>query len=211
MEHIYSIFLVIGLFLLGVISPGPNFLVVSQQSLNKGLKPGIVTGLGIALGDFIYASAGLFGLASVISLAGWLFSLIKILGGAYLIYIGIKMIVAKKTGSKYHIDKSPDSLTKSFRLGLLTDLANPKTIIFFASIFSTTINPETPNWVLYSMLTGIVITSVIWRTGLSYLFSRNLFRRVYGKFRRWIELAFGAILIVFGLRLTYSTILQIRK
>lgn len=86
MEHLTSIFLVIGLFLLGVISPGPNFLIVTQQSLNNGQKAGFMTGLGVAFGDLIYAAAGLFGLATVISLVGWLFGLIKILGGIYLIF-----------------------------------------------------------------------------------------------------------------------------
>lgn len=211
MEHLTSIFLVIGLFLLGAISPGPNFLVVTQQSLNSGHRAGIITGFGVAFGDFIYASAGLFGLATMITLAGWLFGLIKALGGIYLIYLGIKMIKSKKTELAKSKKTASRSLAKCFRLGLLTDLANPKTILFFASIFATAVTPNTPKWVLGCMLAGIVLTSVIWRTGLSYLFSRNFFREFYMKFRNYIEIVFGAILIVFGLRLTSSIIIQSSK
>lgn len=170
-----------------------------------------MTGLGVAFGDLIYAAAGLFGLATVISLVGWLFGLIKTLGGIYLIYLGIKMIKSKKTELTKSKKTVSYSLGKCFRLGLLTDLANPKTIIFFASIFATTVTPNTPNWVLGCMLTGIVLASVLWRIGLSYLFSRNLFREFYMKFRKYIEITLGAILIVFGLKLTTSTIIQSSK
>lgn len=211
MEHLPSILLVIGLFLLGVVSPGPNFFVLTQQSLNKGHKAGIATGLGIALGDFIYAFAGLFGLATVLAWAGWLFGLIKLLGGIYLIYLGIKMMRTKKTEPEILKDDSLYHFTKCFRLGLLTDLANPKTILFFTGIFTAAIHPETPNWVLVCMLAGIVSTSILWRIALSYLFSRNRLRHFYGKFRCWFEFAFGAMLLVFGLRLASSAIIQPNK
>ena len=207
MEYLNSILLVMGLFLLGVVSPGPNFLVVIQQSLSKGHKAGIVTGLGVALGDFLYAAAGLFGLAALIGLSGWLFGLIKFLGGAYMVYLGIKMIKNSRKADFIKIKKEVNySLTKCFRLGIITDLANPKTIIFFASIFATTIKPDTPKWVLGGMLIGIVLTSITWRIGLSYMFSRNLFRVFYMKFRKWIEAAFGMFLILFGIKLTTSVI-----
>lgn len=211
MEHLTSIYIVIGLFLLGVVSPGLNFLVVTQQSLNSGQRAGTITGLGVAFGDLIYASAGLFGLATMISLVGWLFGLIKISGGIYLIYLGIKLIKSKRTKSAKSHEITSYSLSSCFRLGLLTDLANPKTIIFFASIFATTVTPNTPSWVLVCMLVGIVLTSVVWRIGLSFLFSRDLLQVLYMKFRRYFEIAFGALLIIFGLKLSSSTIIQSSK
>ena len=209
MEHLTSVFLVTGLFLLGVISPGPNFLIVTQQSLGKGHRAGIATGLGIAFGDLLYASAGLFGLAAIIATAGWLFGTIKLLGGIYLIFLGIKMLKTK-TAVQNKTEEGPASYSfvACFRLGLLTDLANPKTVIFFTSIFASTINSDTPHWVLACMLAGIVFTSILWRTGLSFLFSRDLFKGVYIKFRGWIEKTFGALLIFFGLKLTYSVLVQ---
>ena len=210
MEHLISILIVIGLFLLGVVSPGPNFLVVTQQSLNNGLKAGVMTGLGVAFGDCIYAFAGLFGLATLMSLTGWFFGLVKILGGIYLIYLGISMLKAKRADVEAIKEVRAISLNKCFRLGLLTDLANPKTIIFFTSIFATTLTPETPQWVLACMLIGITATSIIWRIGLSWLFSRQFFRTIYMRFRKWIEMAFGVILIIFGIRLTSSAVMQDR-
>lgn len=209
MEYLYLIGLVIVLFFMGVVSPGPNFLVVTQQSLRKGKKAGIVTGLGVAFGDFLYAGAGLFGLATLINNVSWLFGTIKILGGLYLAYLGIKMLLNKED-SKEQILNSDDSinLVQCFRTGLLTDLSNPKTVIFFASIFASVIQPNMPVWVLLSMLLGIVVTSVVWRTGLSYLFSRHFFRKIYLRFRNWIEAVFGVFLILFGIKLASQPILN---
>jgi len=206
MEYFNSILLVISLFLLGVVSPGPNFLALTNQSLNKGFKMGVVTGLGIAVGDLIYASIGLFGMNSLIDVMGSFFGFVKLIGGLYLVYLGYRMIRNrnKEIGGDGTKESSMSNF-KAFRFGLLTDLANPKTVIFFAGIFAATITPQMPAWVLWMMLAGIGCTSVVWRIGVSFFFSRNVLRKQYGRFKKSIEFIFGALLILLGVKLSTDT------
>ncbi|MBN4081240.1 LysE family transporter [Caldithrix abyssi] len=205
-NEISAILLVVALFLLGVISPGPNFLVVVQKSLSSGQRGGIITGLGVATGDALYSSAGLFGLSALITQSGWLFFVIKLAGGLYISWMGLKMIWKNPKSVKQSTAATSDSKNygKCFRLGLITDLSNPKTVVFFASIFATTYNPAHPMWVSFAMLSGIIMTSIVWRIGLATVFSRNRIRDFYLHFRRSIERFFGSILLLLGLRLAFS-------
>ncbi len=162
-SYIFPILTVVGLFLLGVLSPGPNFVVVVQASLSRGRLAGVATGLGVALGDAIYAAIGLFGLAAAITQSGWIFSLLKTAGGLYLAWIGLRMVLGREKPdfAERESGVSSNQLGKCVRSGLLTGLANPKTVVFFASIFAFAFDPASPNWVAGSMLGGIVVTSVV--------------------------------------------------
>ena len=201
METIQSLFIALGIFVIGLASPGPNLIIVLQRTLNSGLKAGIMTGIGIALGDFIYAFIGLFGLTILISLSGWIFGVIKFLGGMYLIYLGLKTL--KNSQEHFRFGKVKKiSLFVCFRNGFITDLSNPKTIIFFTSIFAATINEQTSKSFLIALAFSIFITSIVCRIGLAYLFSRSFFQNTYVKFRSKFEAVFGILLILFGLKLT---------
>lgn len=204
--EISAIFLIVGLFMLGVISPGPNFLVVAERSMASGFRAGVATGLGVATGDAFFAAVGLLGLATLVPQAGWLFSAIKILGGLYIAWIGLSLLRRSRRAGAVPVaaNSEPVSTARCFRVGLLTDLSNPKTVVFFASIFAAAYDPALPAWVTAAMWGGIVASSIVWRTGLAAAFSRGYVRTLYARFRRSVETLFGAVLILFGLRLALS-------
>lgn len=207
MHHVPAIALVVGLFALGLVSPGPNFLVVVERSMASGFRGGFVTGLGVALGDGLYAAAGLFGVSAVISQVGWLFTGVKIAGGLYIAWIGGRMILRGGSGARSPHGAGPSEPVdhaRLFRLGLFTDLSNPKTVVFFTSIFAATYDPALPGWVAAAMWSGILGTSIAWRAGLAVAFSRRRIRALYRRFRRRVETLFGGLLVVFGLRLAVS-------
>ncbi|EMV1407452.1 LysE family transporter, partial [Shigella sonnei] len=91
-----------------------------------------------------------------------------------------------------------------FRRGLITDLSNPQTVLFFISIFSVTLNAETPTWARLMAWAGIVLASVIWRVFLSQAFSLPAVRRAYGRMQRVASRVIG----VFALRLIYEGVTQ---
>jgi amino acid exporter len=202
MEFAHSALLAVGLFALTFLSPGPNLLVVLQSSLSAGRAAGIATGLGVAVGDAVYAGLGLSGVAAVITAGGLLFSVIKILGGAYLIWIGIRLLLnSKPMQLDFAFQGTRLSLARHFRRGLVTDLANPQTVLFFASIFSVTLNAATPLWAKIAAWAGIVATSMVWRAGLSHAFSLPWVRRGYVRVQRSTERLAGIALGAFGARL----------
>ncbi|WP_145530843.1 LysE family transporter [Yersinia alsatica] len=209
MDEMHVIIVTVGLFVLTFINPGANLLVVVQTSLSSGKNAGLVTGLGVALGDAIYSGLGLFGMAALIAEGGILFSAIKIGGGLYLLWYAYNMVrhrqelhmgiaaVATTTMTPWHV---------FFRRGLLTDLSNPQTVLFFISIFSVTLTPTTPAWAKVLAWLGIVLASVLWRSLLSMAFSRPAVRRAYGKVQHLLSGIIGVAVGAFGLRLIYEGI-----
>lgn len=86
MDPLHAVYLTVGLFVITFFNPGANLFVVVQTSLASGRRAGVLTGLGVALGDAFYSGLGLFGLATLITQCGEIFSLIRIVGGAYLLW-----------------------------------------------------------------------------------------------------------------------------
>ncbi|HEY1328062.1 MAG TPA: homoserine/threonine efflux transporter [Casimicrobiaceae bacterium] len=201
----YSILLAIGLFTLTFLSPGPNLLVVVQSSMAAGRRAGVAASLGVATGDGLYAALGLFGMSAAIARGGALFAAIEVLGGAYLLWYALRLL---RDGKPLELDGTvaddPMPLAQFFRRGLITDLANAQTVLFFASIFSMTLTAHTPMWAKVATWLGIVTASIVWRLLLSHAFSRAIVRRGYARIQRTLERLVGVALGVFGARLVYE-------
>lgn len=121
--------------------PGPATLLTITRATSSGTKVGIATSAGIAAGDLVHTFMAIVGISAIIATSAVLFSIIKYLGGAYLIYLGIRAI----------LDKTPMDLaggtllitaTKAFRQGLVTEVLNPKTALFFLSFLPQFVQPE---------------------------------------------------------------------
>ncbi len=147
MDPLHAVYLTVGLFVITFFNPGANLFVVVQTSLASGRRAGVLTGLGVALGDAFYSGLGLFGLATLITQCEEIFSLIRIVGGAYLLWFAWCSMRRQSTPQMSTLQQ-PISAPwyVFFRRGLITDLSNPQTVLFFISIFSVTLNAETPTW-----------------------------------------------------------------
>ncbi len=196
-----SILTVLGLFALGVLSPGPNFLVVVQSSMSRGWIAGFVTGLGVALGDAIYASAGLLGAESFLIRGGPAATVVRVVGGLYLTWLGVAMMTTRSGSMQITpVEANREDLARCFIRGLLTDLSNPKTILFFASIFAVAYVPGGRPLVPVVTLMSIVGFSILWRAGLSWCFSRAAVREIHGRLGSLVTRLCGAFLAWVGLR-----------
>jgi threonine/homoserine/homoserine lactone efflux protein len=119
-----------------VMSPGPDFIIVTRNSLLYHKRVGLCTAVGIALGSIWWVVASLLGISLVISKTVLLFNALKWIGAAYLIYLGTKSLVARKRISATTNEEcSRPTMTSwtAFKLGLLTNLLNPKAALFFVS------------------------------------------------------------------------------
>jgi amino acid exporter len=205
MSYVYSALLAVGLFALTFLSPGPNLLIVVQSSVSAGRRAGVAASLGVATGDGLYAGLGLFGMSAAIAQGGALFAAIKLVGGAYLIGYAVRLMRNRKA-----VEIAPDAASRAvplghyFRRGLVTDLANAQTVLFFASIFSVTLTAHTPFAAKVGAWIGIVAASVAWRLMLSHAFSRAAIRRGYARIQRTLERLVGIALGAFGVRLVYE-------
>ena len=205
MDPLHSVVLTVGLFALTFLSPGPNLLVVLQSSLSAGRAAGVAAGLGVAAGDGVYAGLGLAGMSALVQVGGMLFAAVKIAGGGYLVWYGVRLLLARDRATLEAATPGARVAPGAyFRRGLLTDLANPQTVLFFASIFAVTLHAGTPLWARALAWCGIVAASVTWRVGLSSAFAHARVRRAYARAQRSLERLAGAALTLFGLRLVYE-------
>lgn len=195
MDPLHSIIVTLFLFILTFLNPGANLFVVVQTTLSSGKRAGLTCGYGVVLGNAIYSGLGLFGLVALMTQFGEFFSIIKILGGAYLLYYAISTF-RNKTQLNLNTDSETEKLHTIiyFRRGLISDLSNPQTILFFISIFSTTLNADTPLWTKIVTWLGIVTASLIWRIILCQTFSLSSVRRTYSRIHKIVGKVVGVIL-----------------
>ena len=130
---------------LAVISPGPDFFMAIKNSLTYSRKIGIFTAVGFGLGIGVHVFYSIAGVALLISESIVIFSIIKYLGVAYLLYIGVKSLLAKPTYLQIEKQKHKKEVTpiKAIFQGFLTNVLNPKATLFFLSLFTLVITPET--------------------------------------------------------------------
>lgn len=173
MDPLHAVYLTVGLFVITFFNPGANLFVVVQTSLASGRRAGVLTGLGVALGDAFYSGLGLFGLATLITQCGEIFSLIRIVGGAYLLWFAWCSSMRRHSTPQMSTLQQPISAPwyVFFRRGLITDLSNPQTVLFFISIFSVTLHAETPTWARLMAWAGLCSHQL---SGESFLVRRFL-------------------------------------
>lgn len=210
MDPIHSIIITLFLFVLTFFNPGANLFTVVQTTLSSGKKAGLTCGYGVVLGDAIYSGLGLFGLITLMSEFGSLFSLIKILGGLYLFYYAIS-VFKNRTQLNLSTENTQEKFPTGtyFRRGLIADLSNPQTVLFFVSIFSTTISPATPLWAKVLMWLGIVLASLIWRIILCQTFSLSSVRRTYSRVHKVVGKFVGLVLGALASKLIYQGISEL--
>ncbi len=212
MEPLHAIVLTVSLFVLTFFNPGANLFVVVQTSLASGRRAGMMTGLGVTLGDAFYSGLGLFGLATLISQCETLFALIKIGGGVYLLWFAWSNVRSQARLPLLTLQPTrTEPWGRFFRRGLLTDLSNPQTVLFFISIFSVTLSTDTPLWARLAAWGGIVISSLLWRLFLSQAFSLPAVRRTYGRIQHVASRLIGAIIGPFALRLIYEGVTSMTR
>ncbi len=192
--------------LLAGMSPGPDFLIVTRNSLRYGRKVGISSSIGIAAALGIHATYTILGIAIIIKHYYFLYLLIQIFGAIYIAYLGIKTIVStfsKKTDDFSINDSSyiNKNMHQGFLNGFLCNIMNPKAFVFFLSIFSQFITQDTNNRIAIIYGSEVVITIGLWFTVLSILISSDKIRELYGKFSKWLERLFGVILIYFSVNI----------
>jgi RhtB (resistance to homoserine/threonine) family protein len=208
MEYLPLIATVSLLNLLAAMSPGPDFVMVVRNALNHNRNIAIYTSLGIALGLTVHILYCVAGIGIIISKSIVLFNIIKFLGAMYLIYMGISTMLSK--GSKLadnDIETVKQLLTpmQAVKTGFLTNVLNPKATLFFLGLFTFVIRPGTPIYVLIILTIIVILTAIIWFTIVSVFFTQKKIKDAFFRFERKINLVFGGLLILLGLKIAFTT------
>ena len=198
-----------GIFGLALISPGPDFVVAVRNSIMHSRLIGIMTAIGFALGVIVHCTYVLAGIATVISQSIILFNIIKFVGAAYLIHIGIQSLRSKgHQDLRIRAGEQKPSNTMSVRQalmsGFLTNLLNPKATIFFLAVFSQFITNETTLAVQISYGATCFFMTAIWFSLVSIFLTIPSIRQSFLSFAHWIDRICGCLLIALGLKLALT-------
>lgn len=206
MQFLPQLLTIATIHLLAVMSPGPDFIMVTKNSIVHSRKAGIYSAIGLGLGILVHVFYSLVGIGFVISQSVVLFSIIKMIGAIYLAYIGYKSLTAKSTHLEMSSMKKEKDLTRkeAIKMGFITNVTNPKVTIFFLSLFTQVVDPATPlSWqVIYGI--EMSLATIAWFTLVATMFTHNLIRARVEKFQHYVEKIMGGILIALGIRLALT-------
>lgn len=203
-SHLAEYLTLMAVFAVAAVAPGPDFAMVVRQSVVFGRRAGLLTSLGIGSAILLHASYTLAGLGFLVAQSLVAFSVLKWAGCAYLIYVGVKTWAAPAPTMDGEAAPAPAGVMsdrRAFALGFLTNALNPKAMLFFLSLFSTLVSPETPLVVqgLYALSMGALL--VCWFALVTIFFTGRAVRDALVRFGRWFNRVTGALLICLGIRL----------
>lgn len=205
LEYLALIAAILLVDLLALVSPGPNFVLVSSAAVSQSRKHAIWTACGIATGSFAWAAAAALGIVSVFEVFPLLGLFLKVVGAAYLLYLGAKLLRSNGFQPKERRDQNAPGEAAGYWRGFLVNMTNPKSAAYYASVFAAFLTPEMPTWVLILLVSAIALMSLAWHVLLAVGFSAAAIRARYISVSKWVDRLCGAFLVLLGLHLALDT------
>lgn len=187
------------------LTPGADTMYILGRSISQGKKTGVLSALGIATGALVHCLFAVLGLSVILAKSAIAFEAIKYIGAAYLIYLGIKMLLSK-TEKDFGINTNKEQLNyrKIYISGILTNVLNPKVALFFLAFLPQFIDPEYSQSYLPFLILGLtfVTTGTIWCLVLAIFSSKmsHTIRRNY-RIKKWLDKTTGIIFMGLGIKL----------
>lgn len=196
--------------IMGVVSPGPCFIHVARNSVIHSRQHGLATAAGTGTGAAIFALLAMLGLQKILNAVPELFTGLKIAGGAYLIWLAIKIFRGASQPITLSLNSgiTPKKISTSFRNGLLTQLSIPKTAIVFASIFTALLPDNIPAAFYYVLPCMSFVIDAGWYSFVAVLLSTEKPRQLYLRMKSCVDRTSATILSIVGMRLITTSLLK---
>jgi RhtB (resistance to homoserine/threonine) family protein len=196
MSTLWTLLTVASVHWLGMASPGPNVLLVAQTAMARSRGRALAAALGVATGALVLSSLAALGLAVAIRGSDTLLHALQTAGGAYLVYLGSRVW----REARESLQQAPVGAGhgRYFARGLLTNLSNPKAIVFYASVLTAVLADTDSEWVRVAAVGVIVVDAVVWHCFLAVTFTRPGVRGWYGRRKGAIDRVVGAGLALLG-------------
>lgn len=205
---VYSVlFQVFVLHWIALLSPGANVVLVTHLAGTTGRRLAFFAALGISMATFVWSSSALLGLAVVVLRFPLVGVSIQILGVMYLAYIGLKIFRSRANGARPQL--SVTTTAQAFGLGFSTNILNPKSAVFFASIFVSILPSGFSAVVGLSALAVVMLNVLAWHFFLAYFFSTHLVRKIYLTHLKAVNIISGVALILIACVLLISSLFKL--
>ncbi|MBL8808468.1 MAG: LysE family translocator [Rhodospirillales bacterium] len=205
MEYVATLLTLAGMHLLMAMLPGPNTVVVSWVSATNSRGSGLRAVAGVVAGTVAWVTLSLWGFGAVLLEAGWLYHALRVAGAAYLVLVGVRMLLAHRRTGAGPLETAPPRPPlggkRPFAAGLMTTLSNPKSAVFWTSAFLVAVPPHAPLWVHGTIVAIITVQSALWYGTVALAFSTGLARQNYLRFARRLDMLAGTVMIALGIKL----------
>ncbi|MEM6666946.1 MAG: LysE family transporter [Pseudomonadota bacterium] len=198
MDAVAVLIPVFAIFIPALMLPGPDFVGVVRSATTRGLRAGLWTTAGVMLGLGFYSSLSLIGLSAVLLEYQWLAWAVRLLGGAYLCWLGIRLMLTRAQGIEIDGDR-PNGNPLVF--GILVTLTNPKAVVLFSSVFATAVTDTTPVWLLGLMVVIVMASAFVWYALVTLFMVSGPVLAAIGRARHWVERVAGACFLLVGGRI----------
>ena len=193
--------------LVALMSPGPDFFFVSQTAASRSRREAMMGVTGISLGIVIWAGVALMGLNLILQKMAWLHQIIMVGGGLYLCWMGwqlLKSARSKRDSSEPEVQVALPARGRTFLRGFLTNLSNPKAVIYFGSVFSLFVGDNVTAGARWGLFVLIVAETFVWFSIVACVFALPVMRRGYQRLSKWIDGLAGVLFAGFGIHLILS-------
>jgi threonine/homoserine/homoserine lactone efflux protein len=199
---------ILGTLAIGAMSPGPSFVVVVRASAALSRRDGLAAALGMGCGGLVFAGLALAGLQALLMQVSWLYLILKVAGGAYLVYLGVRIWRGAKVPLETTNGPAPAGRgwRKSFAIAFATQISNPKTAIWYASVFAAFLPHPIPTWMFWVLPPLIFTLEAGWYTIVALAFSAARPRALYLGAKLWIDRFAGGVVGVLGGRLILEAV-----
>ncbi|RKE86140.1 threonine/homoserine/homoserine lactone efflux protein [Rhizobium sp. AG855] len=193
----------------GAMSPGPSFVLVSRISMSHSRIHGLACAIGMGLGGALFTTLALVGLVALLQQVEWLYLVLKLAGGLYLVYLGIRIWQGAKVPMTPVSGGEAGQLSSPWRslgLAFATQVSNPKTAVVYASIFAAMMPATPPLALLLALPPAIFLVEAGWYAIVAFAFSAERAQRVYLRWKTGIDRLAGLVIGALGLRLLGETL-----
>lgn len=209
MSSIVILLSIVGTVLVGAMSPGPSFVLVSHTAIIRSRQAGLAAALGMGVGGAVFALLALAGLNALLMRVEWAYLLFKLLGGAYLAYLGVRiwrgasLPLPPERGER---KKQSEGIWRSFFIGAATQLSNPKTALVYGSIFAAFLPASPEAWLFTALPLAVFLVEAGWYAVVALVFSAERPRAAYGRAKHVVDRIAGAVLVGLGIRLILDAV-----
>jgi threonine/homoserine/homoserine lactone efflux protein len=204
--HDFLLFVAAGVLL--NITPGPDMLYIIGRSTTQGWRAGAAAALGIGAGCVVHIAAAALGLSAVLAASATAFTILKIVGAAYLVYVGISLIRSSRFSplETPEVAFAPATLRTVFVQGFLTNVLNPKVALFFLAFLPQFINSDAPSKPLAFLFLGAVfnLNGTLWNLLVAWSAARFTAGMERNKLAAWFMRCIGGLFVYLGLRLVFA-------
>lgn len=202
MSHTAEFLSLMAVFLVAAVTPGADFACVMRESVVHGRRAGILAAIGVGSAILVHVGYTVLGIGLIVAHSVVAFTIVKWVGAAYLVWLGVKSFRAPAPAlpDPGTHDPAARPARRSLTIGALTNLLNPKATLFFVSLFSTIVSPQTPLLLQLGYGVAMAVTLAAWFMIVAVFLTTGAARAAFARAGRWFNRVTGLVLIGLGVR-----------